>query len=172
MDEPRVQLNIHRPGKPVQITGGDLISENKTRLCTFRRLSGDNLERFRAIWVNAGLLLPDCGLTAVRKTLFFRQKFQVMELLDAAGIRLGIYCDISSPLIKDSETNQYHYTDWFLDVWLAMDGSYQVLDEDEFEQAYQEGWLSHTEYLEARASLVFLLNEIENGRFPDLWIRE
>jgi predicted RNA-binding protein associated with RNAse of E/G family len=165
-----IQICRYRPGKPNQITFENLVSEDRQRLRTFCWLDTAVLPRFQEIWVQAGLLLPDSRISAVRKTLFFQERFQIMELLDSNRAVLGTYCDISSPLSKQND--QYCYLDWFLDVWLSADGLPQVLDADGFEQGEQAGLLKHAEIEAARASLAFIMDEIETGRFPELWLAE
>jgi hypothetical protein len=56
---------------------------------------------------------------------------------------VGYYCDIIKPLNKLLRTPEKtsRITDLFLDLWITPEGDYVVLDEDEFEEALDHGYL-------------------------------
>jgi hypothetical protein len=58
--------------------------------------------------------------------------------------------------------------DLFLDVLVGQDGSYRVVDREEFEDAASRGLISTLEAKHAEAGLTRLLHWITSGRLHDL----
>ena len=55
----------------------------------------------------------------------------------------GYYCDIMKPVKRrisaTGKLDCFEITDMFLDLWINPDGTYEIQDEDEFEEAIQNG---------------------------------
>ncbi len=80
------------------------------------------------------------------------------------GDPFAVNCDISTPMVRLGE--DISAVDLFLDVLVRCDGSYRVVDRDEFEEAASAGLISSAEAQSAEVGLVRLIDWIESGR---LW---
>ena len=76
----------------------------------------------------------------------------------------GYYCDIILPMTR-TETH-FEITDLFLDMWVSPDGSYRILDEDEFESAIENNAITPALANQARNALQNLIAEVQSGSFP------
>lgn len=86
----------------------------------------------------------------------------------------GYYVDILEPVRWEGEdaSTLAPLIDLDLDLWIAPDGSYGVLDEDELEQSARRGDLSPTQVLQARSALDGLVAAVEDGSFPPPHVRQ
>ena len=79
----------------------------------------------------------------------------------------GYYCDIMEPVKRGvgvaGKPDYFKITDLFLDLWINPDGTYQIQDEDEFEDAVQEGIINTELEKETRGALKSLIAEVESG---------
>jgi predicted RNA-binding protein associated with RNAse of E/G family len=91
--------------------------------------------------------------------------FSVGKIRDLDGKHTGYYCDIITPprLLGDSDVE---ITDLFLDLWVAPDMRYKVLDEEELDDALQKGWIPEQTCKKARTELQKLVTLVKNGNFP------
>ena len=97
----------------------------------------------------------------------------------------GYYCDVLKPVERSVDAtgklNRFEITDLFLDLWINPDGTYEIQDEDEFEDAVQDGAIDAALEEKALEVLKALIAEVESGhlesrlqevmrraRFPDL----
>ena len=94
-----------------------------------------------------------------------RKWFSVGKIRDSSGKHTGHYCDIISPprLLEDGGVE---ITDLFLDLWVAPDLRYKVLDEEELEDALKKGWITEQLYEKARVELEKLITSVRQGNFP------
>jgi len=101
-------------------------------------LSADNGERLRFSTIIGGLLIHYTrGFQEpqhLRSDLtFWRERwYNVFTNYDANGKLHDLYCNVAMPLEISGNTLQY--IDLDLDLRFYPDGTYEVLDEDEFEQ--------------------------------------
>lgn len=58
--------------------------------------------------------------------------YNVFQVNAPDGTLKGWYCNVGSPAEIDELTGELRYVDLALDVWAAPDGTYHVLDEDEY----------------------------------------
>ncbi len=109
----------------------------------------------------------------LRHYAFAEQWFKLNATFDLAGNLIepgppdnpfAVNCDIATPMVRVGA--DISAVDLFLDVLVRCDGSYRVVDRDEFEQAASGGLISTNEALSAEAGLVHLIHWIESGR---LW---
>ena len=88
----------------------------------------------------------------------------------------GYYCDIMKPVKRSMNTTGeldcFEITDLFLDLWVNPDGSYEIQDEDEFEEAIQTGAISPELAEKAQDTLSALIVEVETGNFPPQFVQE
>ena len=79
----------------------------------------------------------------------------------------GYYCDIMEPVKRDTDVarkpNYFEITDLFLDLWINPDGTYEIQDEDEFEEAVREGVINTKLKKKARGALKALIVEVKSG---------
>ena len=59
--------------------------------------------------------------------------------------------------------NCFEITDLFLDLWINPDGTYEIQDEDELEDAVQEGIINTELETETRSVLKSLIAEVASG---------
>jgi predicted RNA-binding protein associated with RNAse of E/G family len=160
----KIRIEYIRPGKETHYYLDDLVSIDSDRLKTFVKLPAERAVTLTKNLVAARLIAPDRYATAIAKTFFFDEYFDLLEFYDEKGDLLGYYSDIASPLVKTDEG--YIMTDWFLDIWLGTDGRLIELDLDEFEEAVAQNLLSNLEIEQARATFARLIEEARTGVYP------
>jgi len=106
--------------------------------------------------------------------LFKDQPFDVARVYHPDGTLTGYYTDILAPVRWEGSdpTTLEPIVDLFLDLWIAPDGRYIVLDEDEFEDAVRLGNLTREQVDHARSVLRELIEAIERGEFPPPVVKE
>ena len=82
----------------------------------------------------------------------------------ADGTFTGCYANILTP--PRMQPGVWHTTDLFLDVWLPLDGSPVLLDEEEFEEARTRGLLDAATARRAREEADRLLRAADEGVWP------
>ena len=79
----------------------------------------------------------------------------------------GYYCDVLKPVKRsvdaEGKLDCFEITDLFLDLWINPDGTYEIQDEDEFEDAVQEGVIDAELERKAWEVLKALIIEVESG---------
>jgi predicted RNA-binding protein associated with RNAse of E/G family len=106
--------------------------------------------------------------------LFKGRPFDVGRVYRPDGTWTGYYVDILEPVQwKGSDPNTLEpIIDLFLDLWVAPDGKYMILDEDEFEEAISLGHLTSEQIDHARSVLRELIEATERKEFPPAVVRE
>lgn len=102
------------------------------------------------------------------------EPYDVARVYRPDGTFTGYYVDVLEPVQWDgADTGTIHpIVDLFLDIWIAPDGSYQVLDEDEFAAAVEAHAIGIRQSTSALRVLDRLRQEIEEGIFPPRLVRE
>ncbi len=84
----------------------------------------------------------------------------------------GYYCDIMKPVKRSTnvtgELDCFEITDLFLDLWVNPNGSYEIQDEDEFEEAIQNSAIDAELEKKARKVLDVLIAKVEDGHLESL----
>ncbi|MDH5704278.1 MAG: DUF402 domain-containing protein [Aigarchaeota archaeon] len=93
----------------------------------------------------------------------------VAAIYDRLGSLVGYYSDIATPIKRF--TGGYEMTDLFLDLWVYQNGSYLVLDRDEFDEALRRGILEASVAQRGESELRDLINLVETGRYPPETLR-
>ena len=79
----------------------------------------------------------------------------------------GYYCDVLKPVKRRVDAagklECFEITDLFLDLWVNPDDTYEVQDEDEFEEAIQNGAIDAELERKARDVLTTLIAKVESG---------
>ena len=119
-----------------------------------------------------GEIVMDAGYRAVW-FLFKDQPFDVGRISRPDGTWVGYYADILEPVRwKDADaTTLEPIVDLFLDLWIAPDGRFLVLDEDEFEDAIAQGILSASQIDHARHVLSEMIGATKRGEFPSAEVK-
>jgi predicted RNA-binding protein associated with RNAse of E/G family len=127
----------------------------------------------KIIILEAHFSLPDLPFmgTIIRtgdrfiETYFTGRWYNVFEIHDREDDRLkGWYCNIGRPAVMESE-NTISYVDLALDLWVALDGTQTILDEDEFNALE----LDENTKSQARAALIELQGHFLNNKEPGLF---
>ncbi|HEX6506909.1 MAG TPA: DUF402 domain-containing protein [Chloroflexota bacterium] len=107
------------------------------------------------------------GYTAVW-FLFKDKPYDIGRFYRPDGMWTGYYVDILEPVhwTDDDPTSLEPIVDLFLDLWIAPDGSYQILDEDEFDEALNKGHLTPPQAHHARSVAAALVDQIGKRDFP------
>lgn len=106
--------------------------------------------------------------------LFRNQPFDIGRIYRPDRTWTGYYVDVLEPVQWKASDPQVlePITDLFLDLWIAPDGKYLVLDEDELEEAARLGHITNRQVDQARRVLRQLVDATERGEFPPAVVRE
>jgi predicted RNA-binding protein associated with RNAse of E/G family len=81
----------------------------------------------------------------------------------------GYYCDVMKPVKRsinvEGKPDCFEITDLFLDLWINPDGTYEIQDEDEFEDAVRDGAIDAELEKKAWNVLNALIADVEAGHF-------
>jgi len=103
--------------------------------------------------------------------LFKDQPYDIGRFYRPDGSWTGYYVDVLEPVRwwgAKAETLE-PLVDLFLDLWIAPDGSSEVLDEDEFAEALDLGHLTDAQAEHARRVLREIVDGVQSGNFlPDV----
>ena len=135
----------------------ELLHEDKSVIVTTQRLKPSN-----PITIDGNRVLGD-GFTVVW-FVFADLWYDVGKIYNLENAFTGYYCDIIMPMRRAE--NHFEITDLFLDLWVSPDGSHQIQDEDEFDEAIANNWIELDLADEARKALQNLISEVESGAFP------
>lgn len=98
----------------------------------------------------------------------------------ADGSFRGVYANILTPPVLESR-GMWRTTDLFLDIWIPAgadpDGpgapdTVTVLDEEQFGEAVERGWIDEATAEAARAEVEAIVSAAEAGRWPPPVVRE
>jgi len=106
--------------------------------------------------------------------LFKDQPYDIGRFYRPDGSWTGYYVDVLEPVRWQGADAEMLETlvDLFLDVWIAPEGSYEVLDEDEFEEALRLGHITDAQAEHARRVLHDIADRVQRGNFlPDVVTR-
>lgn len=106
--------------------------------------------------------------------LFKGRPFDIGRIYRSDGTWTGYYVDILEPVQwAGADPNTLKpIVDLFLDLWIAPDGQYEILDEDEFEDAITLGHITSDQIDHARRVLKELVEATEQGEFPPAVVKE
>lgn len=106
--------------------------------------------------------------------LFKDRSFDIARVYRPDGTWTGYYVDVLEPVRwkASNPTTLEPVVDLFLDLWIAPDGKYIVLDEDEFDEAIGLKRITQAQADHARRVLQELREATERGEFPPPVVRE
>jgi len=101
---------------------------------------------------------------------FLGKWFAIGKIRNMHGEHTGYYCDIVTPprLLDDG----VELTDLFLDLWVSPDLRFQVLDQEELEEALEKRWITKQLYERAKKELEKLTRLVQKGKFPPKLVKE
>ena len=82
----------------------------------------------------------------------------------ADGTFTGMYANLLTPV--EMNGSEWETTDLCLDVWAGADGTVEILDEDEFVEAVQRGWIDSPTAEATRAQAETLAADARQGTWP------
>ena len=94
---------------------------------------------------------------------YLKKGWKISKFYDKDKNFLYWYCDIIDAQIKDEE---YILVDLLVDIKVYPDGRYEILDEEELDEALNEGLITKEQKDEALNKLNALLEIIKKGEFP------
>lgn len=128
-------------------------------------ISGDKVES-----VNENLLItswlpihPRNDVAFGMSYTYLKKGWKISKFYDKDKNFLYWYCDIIDAQIKDEE---YILVDLLVDIKVYPDGRYEILDEEELDEALNEGLITKEQKEEALNKLNALLEIIKKGEFP------
>jgi len=86
------------------------------------------------------------------------------------GTFTGYYANVLTPVVMDGD--RWETTDLSLDVWAGADGRVEILDEEEFAEAVESGWLDEETAARARREAERLAEAARAGEWPPAHARE
>ncbi|HET7276081.1 MAG TPA: DUF402 domain-containing protein, partial [Longimicrobiaceae bacterium] len=88
----------------------------------------------------------------------------------ADGTFTGYYANILTPVQMNDDV--WHTTDLCLDVWAGADGNVELLDQEEFAEAVERGWMDERCAAIARTTAADLMAAAVDGSWPTREVRE
>ena len=99
--------------------------------------------------------------------VYFKYGWKVSKFFNKDGSLKFWYCDIIKHEYHEEE-DKYIIIDLLLDVIIYEDGHYEVLDEEELEEALKDGIITNEIAEEAKQKLKALLQKIKENKFKEL----
>ena len=155
----QVRIHYHRPPDRTTIFENELLYSDDDVIVTVMRETP--LPRPMVIH---GKTVFESGAPAVWFT-FPGADHDIGRFHTLAGEFTGIYANILTP-VEFVSKYEWRTTDLFVDVWLGLDGSIRVLDEDELEEAVLNGWIVRERAEAARRSAYDLVSRHKDGTWP------
>lgn len=124
-------------------------------------------------FIYQGEVVMDRGYQAMW-FLFKGQPYDVGCFYRPDGTWTGYYSDVLEPVRwtgSDPKTLG-PLVDLFLDLWIAPDGGYVILDEDEFAEAIEAGRLTDDQITHARRVIGELTDATARGAFPPQVVKD
>lgn len=138
------------PNEIVDISGDEVIYRNEEKLITS--------------WTP---IKPRGDIGKGMSCVYFNEGWKISKFYNLDGSFKFWYCDIIDYEYDKSE-DTYIIKDLLVDVIVHEDGTYEILDEEELDQALQEGLITEEIKAEAIFKLNKLLEKIKSQKFHEL----
>lgn len=151
---------IHKPKHIRSIDGLGIPQNNRTIILATPSI-GITTETWKTPkepWTESGVVIAQHNYKWVTKWETGKN-YIITKIFNADGEMVGIYCDVSAPVIKSDEGFEFY--DWYLDVWQEIGKEPVILDEDELELALFENFISEKDGETARQTAKFLTEIIK-----------
>lgn len=162
---PNVHIHYHRPPGRKEIFVQRLVHQTADAVVTF--LARTPLSR--PVVVDGEVVLED-GSPAIWFT-FPGAWHDIGRFHRADGTFTGIYANILTP-VRWLDSRTWETTDLFLDLWIDPQGNATVLDEEEWQEAVDRGWLKEELAWAARDEALRLLHLARDGAWPPPVVQE
>jgi predicted RNA-binding protein associated with RNAse of E/G family len=153
-----VAIHYHRPPDRLEVFHQRVVAETDEFVVTL--LEAATLKRPVAV---AGRTVLEPGAPVVWFTYPGRW-YDIGRFHLRDGTFTGVYANILTPVRM--EHDRWETTDLFLDVWVGADGSVALLDEAEFEDAVDRGWIDRATATAAREHAETLALAARQGVWP------
>jgi predicted RNA-binding protein associated with RNAse of E/G family len=106
--------------------------------------------------------------------LFKERPYDVARVYRPDGTWTGYYADVLEPVRWQGDDPQSlePIVDLFLDLWIGADGAYLPLDEDEFDDAVRQAWITQAQAAAASTALADMIQATRRGEFPPVEVRQ
>jgi len=101
---------------------------------------------------------------------FFHPPLEIIVVTDEDRILTGYYCNVNTEPSRID--GGYEVVDLYIDIFVLPDLRYEILDEDEFQEAIEKGWITEEQVSLARETVARIVKDIETGRFPPRIVQE
>ncbi len=100
--------------------------------------------------------------------LFKDRPYDVARMYRPDGTWTGYYADVLEPVHWDGSDphSLQPLVDLFLDLWIAPDGGFKILDEDELWTAIERRAITEMQAAQAREILARMITDTQRGDFP------
>ncbi len=96
---------------------------------------------------------------------FANEWYNIIKVYKPDGRFIGYYCDINTPIERFD--GGYRCTDLFLDLWVYPSRyGMTILDEDEFREAIDKGWIDQETAENAKRALDELIANFKRSEYP------
>lgn len=101
---------------------------------------------------------------------FFHPPLEIIVVTDEDRILTGYYCNVNTEPSRID--GGYEVVDLYIDIFVLPDMRYEILDEDEFQEAIEKGWITEEQVSLARETVARIVKDVETGRFPPRIVQE
>jgi len=160
----RVRIHYRRPPDREQIFDQAVVLDRSDVIVTL----ADSIDLPSPMQIDGGIALEN-GSSAVWFT-FPEVWHDIGRFHRADGTFTGIYANVLTPVTIEGRV--WDTTDLFLDVWIGPEGSAQILDRDEFDEAVEAGWIDAATSSRALAEADRLAQGAADGSWPPAIVSE
>jgi predicted RNA-binding protein associated with RNAse of E/G family len=160
-----IRLHYHRPPARTDIFEQELLYQSDDVLVTFAAST-----QLAKTLIIDGKVALEHGSPAIWFS-FPGLEHDIGRFHDAAGVFTGLYANVVTPLVMNSAT-EWRMTDLFLDVWIGKEHGPRVLDEDEYDHAVSQGWITSEQAGNAQREVERIVSAWETGTWPPAIVNE
>jgi predicted RNA-binding protein associated with RNAse of E/G family len=158
-------ITIHYGRLPDRVAVFDQVVVDETPECTVTLIEESQISR---PVLAGGRVVLEPGGPAVWFT-FPGRWHDIGRFHLSDGSFTGYYANILTP--PRMEYDRWETMDLCLDLWLSADGQVEILDEDEFQEAVERGWMDDATARTARAEVEALASAARAGLWPSAEVR-
>jgi len=168
-DAPLARIRYHRPPDREDLFAQSIVHRSDTVVVTYQ----PRTPLRRPVVIEGEVVLEDAA-PAIWFT-FPGKWYDIGRFHRADGTFTGIYTNLLTP-VRFLAPDAWSTTDLFLDLWQGTDGDPILLDEDEFREAVDQGWIDRATAEIADAEARRILDLARRNAWPpppvDEWTLE
>jgi predicted RNA-binding protein associated with RNAse of E/G family len=161
---PEIEIHYHRPPNRMDIFVQDLVVDQDDCKVTLH----ENTPLTSELYI-ADRLIYEPGSPIVW-FVFPGEWYDVGRFHLSDGTHTGYYVNLIAP--PDLDRSTWTMYDLYLDLWVDLEGNHRVLDQDEFDEAVDNGWIDEVAAARARETLSQLIMKVEAGGWPPAVVRD